>query len=96
MFDNPAVISLVAAIFGGAGLKVIEYFLTKSVRKDDTATQMRKELRDEILSLREQLKRAEKELEEFREKYFNLQEEFSKLRIDLSNQLGQIRQTPLL
>lgn len=65
-----AIIAAMAAIFGGAGLKVVESILTKSKDKADVATQLRDELRVETGTLRKELKEVERRLDSSREAYY--------------------------
>ena len=73
------IIALLAAIFGGVGLKIIESFLNKSKEKFDIGVQMRQELRDDVVFLREELERIEGSLDEWRKKYYNLLNAFNEL-----------------
>lgn len=74
MADVNPWIALGGTVFGGAGLKIIERLLIKSKEKDDTALQMREELRQEVKALRESLYAVEKELTSWRDKYYKLLE----------------------
>lgn len=65
-----AVIAAIAAVFGGAGLKLVESLVNKSKVKVDVATQIRDELRVEIGSLRKELKSAETRLDKTRDMYY--------------------------
>jgi predicted nuclease with TOPRIM domain len=75
-------LALIGALLGGSGLKVIEYWLNKSKVKDDSATSFRKELREEVTSLREELRKAEAELDAWRDKYYKLMDEYSQFKRD--------------
>jgi chromosome segregation ATPase len=82
LLDNPNFVALVSAIFGGAGLKLIESWLSRAKVRADQGTVIREELRKEIDGLRSQLDKAdaeeqrlEKQVEEWREKYWALREE---------------------
>lgn len=61
-----------AAIFGGAGLKTIEYMLGKGDRRDNVQLQFREELRMEIAALRSELKLVDDNLKIWREKYYEV------------------------
>lgn len=69
---DTAWIALIGTVFGGAGLKIAESFLSKGAKKEDTATELRKELRSESQALKEELREAEKQLDLWKEKYFTL------------------------
>jgi hypothetical protein len=49
---DTAWIALIGTFFGGAGLKIVESFLSKGQGKVDAATAMRDELRKESTALR--------------------------------------------
>lgn len=73
---NPAVLALIGTIFGGAGLKIIESFLSKGKVKSDIATEIRNELRGEVQTLREELRRVEEDLDTWKAKYYELLDQF--------------------
>lgn len=88
---SQAWIAVLGTIFGGAGFKFVEYWLTRNQRQDDTAAKLREELRTEVQSLREELHRVEAGLEEWREKYYNLLGQFLSVKNDLERALHQIK-----
>jgi hypothetical protein len=71
--------ALIAAIFGGVGLKVIESVLNRSKVKNDLQAQMRLELRTDVVSLKEELDRIEVSLDEWKKKYYRLLLSFNEL-----------------
>lgn len=84
-------IALIATLFGGAGLKIIESFLSRGQKKVDAATAMRDELRKEgellkkeAQTLREEIRTVEKELDAWKEKYFLLLQEFLEIKGQLN------------
>lgn len=87
MAINEAYIALAAAVFGGGGLKVIEYWLTKSKVKDDSASEFRKELREEVKGLREELRQVESDLDKWRGKYYELMDQFIMVKGELDASL---------
>jgi len=84
---DQAWLALFAALLGGSGLKIIEYWLNRSKTKDDSALAMRTELREEVRSLREELRTVEEQLDLWRGKYYELMEEFMKAKVDLAESL---------
>ena len=68
-------LALIGATFGGAGLKFIEYWLSKDKTKVDEATQIRTELRAELTGLRVQVDNLEKQVTEWRDKYYEVVQE---------------------
>jgi uncharacterized damage-inducible protein DinB len=82
---NQAWLALIGALLGGSGLKVIEHWLSRSKVKDDTATDFRNELRTDIKELREELRKAEEEIDKWRVKYYALMDEFIKFKLGESD-----------
>lgn len=78
---NQGWLAIIGALLGGSGLKVIEYWLNRSKTKDDTATDFRNELRTDIKDLRDELRKAEEELDKWRVKYYALMDEFIKYKL---------------
>lgn len=73
---NPAFLALIGTIFGGAGLKIVEKVLNKDKVKSDIATEIRNELRGEVGTLRDELRRVETELDDWKAKYYELLDQF--------------------
>lgn len=73
------VIALVAAIFGGVGLRVVESLLGRSKVKNDLETQMRVELRSDVMSLKEELEKIEEALDLWKKKYYDLLVSFNEI-----------------
>ncbi len=88
---NSAWLALIGALLGGSGLKVVEYWLTRSRAKEDSATAMRNELREEVRGLREELRLAEDELDKWRGKYYELMEQLMKVKGDLAEALRRVQ-----
>lgn len=74
-------IALIAAIFGGVGLKVVEFVLGRSKSKTDIASEMRAELRSDVLTLKEELDQIEASLELWKKKYYRVLYGFNELSI---------------
>jgi hypothetical protein len=79
------VIALVAAIFGGAGLKLLENIFSRSQAKSDLATQLREELRRDVAALREEIDDIDESLDSWKQKYYNLLGGFNELAMHASN-----------
>lgn len=82
---SEAWIALVGTVFGGAGFKIIEHFLGRKGRRDDFATKLRGELREEVAELRREADRLHREadelrdeVDEWRSKYYSLVSSISK------------------
>lgn len=80
---SQAWLALIGAVLGGSGLKVIEYWLNKSRVENDAAATFRNELRDEVKTLRNELRQAETELDAWKAKYYELMDEFLKFRSNI-------------
>ena len=65
-----ALIAVFGAIFGGAGLKLIEHLLNKPSRNADIQSQFRDELRQEINALRLELRHVDDSLKYWRDRYY--------------------------
>lgn len=74
--SQDALIALFGTIFGGAGLEIIRRILAKSKEKEDSATAFRNELRTELTSLKVEMSTVEKELDMWRQKYYELFEKY--------------------
>ena len=72
-------IALIAALFGGVGLKIIETLLNKSHSKNDLQTQMRSELRRDVMSLKDELEDIDNSLDRWKKKYYALILSFNEL-----------------
>lgn len=72
-------IALVAALFGGVGLKVVESLVNKSQAKNDLQAQMRSELRKDVMSLKDELDDIENSLDQWKKKYYALLLSFNEL-----------------
>lgn len=91
-------IALIGTLFGGAGFKIIEHILGRSKIKDDTATNIRSELRTEVGALRaeadklrEEADELRDEIDEWRTKYFSLVSSIAKG--DLEGALSKITES---
>ncbi len=90
-------IALVAALFGGVGLKVIESLLNRSNAKNDLQAQMRSELRTDVISLKDELDEIENRLDEWKKKYYRLFFAFNELAVvalaaGLEEEVARIRE----
>lgn len=87
-----AIIAVVGTVFGGAGLKLVESLLLRRKDKDTTATDLRAELREDIKYLREELKKAETELDDQRRKHLQLMQEYLDVKSKLDEALDDIKE----
>jgi uncharacterized protein YlxW (UPF0749 family) len=89
---NSAVIATLGALVFGVIMKIVSSFTDK---RKDTLTEhleLRKELREELDTVKQEISILQKQLDEWREKYYHqlevttiLQTELATLRIDLSD-----------
>lgn len=77
------IIALIGTVLGGVGLKIVEHLLGRRKLRDDTASQLRGELRIEIESLRQEIHKVESDVEQWREKYYLLLEQFLAMKVKL-------------
>lgn len=73
--NTEAFLALGGAVFGGAGLKVIEHWLNKAKDKIDVAKDFRQELRTDLSETKKELDRVEEELDRWKDKYYALLQE---------------------
>lgn len=74
---NQAWIPLIAALGGGAVVKLIEIFFIPKASKEDFATKLRDELRTDIKSLRAEITRLQTDLDEWKKKYYDIIDRYS-------------------
>jgi hypothetical protein len=77
-----------AALGGGGFIKLLEAWLSRTKYRSEQDKQFRDELRGEaedlrkqIIALKEELRLAEKELDEFKEKYWKLYMEYNEFKL---------------
>jgi len=94
---NEAWIALIGTVFGGAGFKIVEYSLGRRGRRDDFATKIRGELRDEVTQLRREADKLQREIDKLREevdewrtKYYSLVSSIA--RGDVTDALKRIKE----
>lgn len=75
-------IALIGAVFGGAGLKLVEHLVNRSKLRIDAAADIREELREEINSLRKEVRVLSSDLDEWKNKYYLLLERFNRMKIE--------------
>lgn len=91
---SQAWLALIGAILGGSGLKFIEHWLSRSKQRDDSASKFRDELRAEVTNLRDDLRQTEKDLDDWKQKYYTLVEESMKVRAELDAAIRNVSQLP--
>lgn len=69
---DPILIGLLGTVFGGAGLKIVEALINRGKNREDTAAALRKELRDDLARLREELKEEAKEADLWQGRFWQL------------------------
>lgn len=90
MNGNEYAISLIAlagALFGGAGLEFIKRWLAKAKEKDDTAVNLRNELRGDLTELKKELDEVEREVTQWKDRYYDIVEK----KLQIQSQLDKAR-----
>lgn len=85
-------IALIGTVLGGVGLKFVEHWLSRSKVRDDTAAQLRNELRTEIQGLKKELNNVESDLDKWRGKYYELMDNFIKVKSELESAVRALQQ----
>jgi Tfp pilus assembly major pilin PilA len=85
-------IALIGTVLGGVGLKFVEHWLSRSKVRDDTAAQLRNELRTEIQGLKQELNNVESDLDKWRGKYYELMDNFIKVKSELETAMRTLQQ----
>jgi len=85
-------IALIGTVLGGVGLKFVEHWLSRSKVRDDTASQLRTELRTEIQGLKTELNNVESDLDKWRGKYYELMDNFIKVKSELEMAMRTLKQ----
>jgi uncharacterized protein involved in exopolysaccharide biosynthesis len=80
---DAALIALIGTIFGGVGLKVVEAIMSRGSDKDQTAHQIRQELRGDLQGIRTEMIRVQDELDEWKAKYYALLEQLITVKSEL-------------
>lgn len=88
---DPAWIALIGTIIATVGVKLIERWLGRKDRSTSDAAQIRSELKEQVASYKEEIRRLEDEVDEWRAKYYATMEELVAKRIELQNTLDQVK-----
>lgn len=88
--SQDALIAFFGTVFGGAGLEFIRRMLAKSKEKEDSATALRNELRTELTSLKTEMITVEKDLDMWRQKYYELFEKYVLIKVQYDSVLKQL------
>lgn len=63
---------LLIAVFGGAGVKIISVFVSKSGKKIDMEAEIRKELRDVVKAQDDKIQELNNEVDVWKQKYYEV------------------------
>lgn len=88
---DPAWIALIGTLAGGIGLKVTEHWLNRSKTSTDDAKQIREELRAQVVAQKAEIERLEADVDEWRNKYYDLRDSFMQQHTELMLALEKIR-----
>lgn len=86
------VIALIATLFGGVGLKITESWLHRNRDKIDVDLQYREELRRDLLTIKEELRKSNEETATWRDKYYDEQERVIEQQRSLSETMFKLQQ----
>lgn len=78
---------LIAVLSGGVGIKLVEIFALPKVKQEDIATQIREELRKDIVEYREEVTKLRDEVDEWKMKYFTLIELLIRNNVDIPDSI---------
>lgn len=70
--DSAVIVAILSALFGGAGLKIIEKMMNRSAEREDIASDLRNELRTDLTVMRTELANLESALDHLRNRYYVL------------------------
>lgn len=73
---------LAGSIFGGAGVKLVDKLMGRRKEKLELNGDYRDELRQDALSLRKELRAAYDEIDQCREKYFDLLTRYNEINLN--------------
>lgn len=74
---SDAALALIGALAGGSVLKIVEFWLNRGKVAQEQNKAIRDELRRDMDALKAELTKVEADLDSWREKYWELREEFS-------------------
>lgn len=89
---DPAWIALIGSAGGAIILKVTEHFLSQGEVKVSDAQHLRDELRIQIDNQRSDIQQLEKDVDEWKDKYYDLRDEHVKLQAELIVRLKEIKE----
>lgn len=81
----------ILTIIGTIILEIVKRWLVKSKEKDDTASNLRKELNDEVYRLRTELRTADSDLDKWRDENLELKSNLLRVKFDLQQALDLLR-----
>ena len=90
--DTNILIGVGSALFGGAGVKILEKLLARKSEQFLEAEKIRAELRDEIEFLKTEMEKLSAEVVLWRERYWTFYEEAAQLRTQLGAMTTQYEQ----
>jgi hypothetical protein len=89
---DPGWVALMGTVCGGTGLKVVEHLLNKGQARSNEASRIREELREQIEDQREEIRRLGKEVDSWREKYYDLRDSYITLQTQTLGDLQKIKE----
>ncbi len=89
---EPTVIALIGSAFGAVALKVTEHFLSREETESNEGNRLRDELRLQIADQRADIERLEKEVDKWKEMYFDLRQKHLDAQSELLLNLKQLKE----
>lgn len=82
---------LIGTLFGGAGLRYVDHWLSKRKVALDEGAAWRKELREEVTAQKTEIDDLEAQVEVWRAKYYDLRDAYTELKVQLELALHRIK-----
>ena len=89
---DPTLTAVVGTIFGGAGLRLVEHWLSRNKVRVDDAARIRDELRLEVIAQREEIKQLETDVDKWKGEYYNLRDKYIQIQTELTLALQRIKE----
>lgn len=90
-FWNEATAAILGATLGGTGLAIINRLLNRGERKFNEAERIRTELRQDLDTMRTRLAQVERDLDEWKKRYFDLEIKHTELHGEYTSILAEVK-----
>lgn len=89
---EPTVVALIGSAFGAVALKVTEHFLSKEENETNEGNRIRDELRMQIADQRADIEKLEKEVDKWKDMYFDLRQTHLDVQSELLLNLKKLKE----